>query len=268
MAARTIAQTPGGWDAAVEGYDRSWSPFFARFAQDALHFVGVQPGHRILDVAAGPGTLALQAARQGAEVVATDFAPGMIQRLRGRASRAGLTNLAAEVMDGQALTLPDASFDAAFSMFGLIFFPDRAAGFRELYRVLRPGGKVAVGAWSRPERVRITSIFGQAARRALPERPVPPSPPALSLQDPEVFAREMRQAGFARVEVRSVVHHWEAPTPEAAWEASEGSSPVFATFTQEQLAAIRPVYIEALRAEFGEGPVRLEAEAHIGVGTK
>ncbi len=100
MTARTLAQTPERWEPAVEGYDRVWSPFFARFTQDALHFAGVQPGHRVLDVAAGPGTLALQAAQLGAEVVATDFAPGMIQRLRGRASRAGLRNLTAEVMDG------------------------------------------------------------------------------------------------------------------------------------------------------------------------
>ncbi len=154
-------------------------------------------------------------------------------------------------------------------MFGLIFFPDRAAGFRELYRALRPGGKAAVGAWSRPERVHIASVLAQAARRALPERRAPPSrSAALSLQDPEVFAREMRQASFARVEVQSVVHHWEAPTPEVAWEASQSSSPVFAAFTEEQVAAIRPVFIDALRAEFGEVPVRLEAEAHICVGTK
>lgn len=269
MAARAIDQVPEGWDAVIEGYDRYLTPFFARFAADALRLVEVQHGQRVLDVAAGPGTLALLAARQAAEVVATDFAPGMVDRLRGRARAAGLTNLTAEVMDGQALTLPDASFDAAFSMFGLIFFPDRAAGFRELHRVLRPGGKAAVGVWSRPERQRIISVFRQAARRALPGMPAPASPPArLSLQDPAVFAREMREAGFAGVEVQTVVHHWEVPTPEAAWEAMNGSSPVFAAYDGGQISAIRPVYIDALRAEFGEGPVRLEAEAHIGIGTK
>src|SRR5690242_5611888 len=102
MAERAIDQVPESWDAALEGYDRSWSPFFARFAADALQLAGVQPGHRVLDVAAGPGTLALQAARQGAAVHAVDFAPGMVERLRQRARAAGLANVTATVMDGEA----------------------------------------------------------------------------------------------------------------------------------------------------------------------
>ncbi|HEY7909270.1 MAG TPA: methyltransferase domain-containing protein, partial [Thermomicrobiales bacterium] len=218
MTAPSIDQTPQGWDATVEDYERSLAPFFAQFAADALHLVGVQPGHRVLDVAAGPGTLALLAARRGATVVATDFAPGMVERLRQRAGEAGLTNLSAAVMDGQALTLPDNSFDAAFSNFGLIFFPDRAAGFRELYRVVRPGGKAAVSAWS-TKVWNLAPILARAVGRALPAPPTPAAPrPALSLQDPEAFAGEMREAGFARVEIQTVVHQWELPTSEAVWE--------------------------------------------------
>ncbi len=261
MATGRLEHTPEGWDASGEGYERFIAPFFAHFARDALRLVGVRPGDRVLDVAAGPGTLALLAARQAAAVVAVDFAPGMVARLRGQARTAGLTNLAAAMMDGQALAFPDDSFDAVFSMFGLIFFPDRAAGFRELHRVLRPGGTAAVAGWHRS----ISTAFAQAARRAIPGLPTPTS---LSLQDPDVFVREMRRAGFTQVEVQSVTHHWEVPTPEAAWEAIKDSSPVFAAYAGEQMAAIRPLFLEEQRAEFGEGAVRLEAEAHLGLGTK
>ncbi|MCA1666679.1 MAG: class I SAM-dependent methyltransferase, partial [Thermomicrobia bacterium] len=143
-------------------------------------------------------------ARLGAAVVAVDFAPAMMERLRQRAAEAGLASIVTDVMDGQALTLPDGAFDAAFSMFGLIFFPDRAAGFRELHRVLRPGGVAAVGVWSALDRVRFVSVLAQAARRALPDLSAAAPPPAVnSLADPATLAREMRAAGFATVAVHT-----------------------------------------------------------------
>ena len=86
----------------------------------------------LLDVAAGPGTLALQAARRGARVTATDFSPAMVETLRARASSEGLSGITTEVADGQNLPFPNASFDVACSMFGLFIFPDRARGFAEL----------------------------------------------------------------------------------------------------------------------------------------
>ena len=64
----------------------------------------------------------------------------MIQELVTRASREGAKNLEGAVMDAQALSFPDAVFDAAFCRFGFFFFPDRARAFREIHRVLRSGG--------------------------------------------------------------------------------------------------------------------------------
>ncbi len=272
MTTRTADMTPDGWDAASEVYDRVWAPFLRLYAQDALRFAGVTPGDRVLDVAAGPGTLTLLAARSGAKVIATDFSPAMIERLRRNVAGESLADVTAHVMDGQALALPDSSFDAAFSIFGLIFFPDRARGLRELWRVLRPGGKAAVTGWSVLERVRILAPFVQAVRQALPQLPPPSSPPAvLSLQDPRVFEQEMRAAGFPEVRIHTVVHTWEAPSPEAVWEASRGS-PVFAallrSLDERGRNAVRAALIDMLRQEFGQGPVRFDAEAHIGVGAK
>lgn len=266
--ATSPVQTSQGWDATVDAYDRVWSPFFARFAADALRLAGVRAGQRVLDVAAGPGTLAVLAARMGAEVVATDFAPAMIERLQHRVAEAGVANVTAEVMDGQALSLPDGSFDVACSQFGLIFFPDRGAGFRELYRVLRPGGTAAVVTWSEIPRVRPVAGLLQAVRRALPDWPAPASPPVASISDPTVLEREMREAGFGQVAVHTVTHAWTVPTPDAAWGALQGSSPVFPTFSAAERETVRPAYVAMLRDEFGDGPVRLDSEAHIGIGVK
>jgi ubiquinone/menaquinone biosynthesis C-methylase UbiE len=91
-------------------------------------------------MATGTGALALAAARTGAQVLATDFSPGMVACV----AAAGLPNVEARVMDGQALDLPDARFDAAFSIFGVIMFPDWRKGLAEMRRVTKPGGYGAV----------------------------------------------------------------------------------------------------------------------------
>jgi len=105
------------WDAAAADYGAFAEPFTRQFAEAALHLAGgIQLGGRVLDAAAGTGALTLAAARAGARVLATDFSPGMVARLSGRLAEAGLGPTAsAQVMDGQALSLEDASFDAAFS---------------------------------------------------------------------------------------------------------------------------------------------------------
>ena len=126
-------QRPEGWSDGAAAYDEWFAPVSSRFAINALRLLGLGPGQRLLDVAAGTGALTLQAAEAGLDVLAVDFAPGMVRLLRQRLSDGGL-DARVEQMDGQALGCDNASFDAACSMFGLIFFPDLDAGARELRR--------------------------------------------------------------------------------------------------------------------------------------
>lgn len=117
-------EDPDHWDTAARHYEQTAHPFTTLYAEAALARVALGPEARVLDVAAGTGALALAAARTGAQVLATDFAAGMVARI----AAADLPNVEAKVMDGQALALPDASFDAVFSIFGVIMFPDGAKG--------------------------------------------------------------------------------------------------------------------------------------------
>lgn len=264
--------TPEGWADAAEAYETWIMPRTTLYAEDALRLANVKAGERVLDVAAGTGALALAAARLGAEVVATDSSPGMLERLRARVSREGPAGVATHVMDGQALELPDASFDAAFCIFGIMFFPDRSKGFREILRVLRPGGRAAVVTWSAPERVRVMTLGAQATRIALPDLPPAEPSPAFTLQERPVLEREMREAGFRGVRSESVSHFWDAESPELFWEGWRLSSPTCRGLLKEvgpaKEAAVHDALIGILREEFGDGPVELESEAHIGVGVK
>ena len=89
-------------------------------------------------------------AARGADVVAVDFSPGMVAYTAARAAKAKLSNLQAWVGDGQALDLPDASFDIVLSNFAVMNFTDFRAGLAEMRRVLRPGGSIRVTTSAHP----------------------------------------------------------------------------------------------------------------------
>jgi len=103
---------------------------------------GVSPGTSALDVGAGDGNTALACLELGADVAACDLAPAMVQRGRARCHRARW-----RVADAQALPYPDGRFDAVLSTFGAVLAPRPRRTARELVRVVRPGGVVALTAW-------------------------------------------------------------------------------------------------------------------------
>jgi len=136
------------WDLVAEAYTAEALPHFELFARAALAAAALPPGARVADVAAGPGTLGLLAAAAGSHVSAIDLSSEMTARFRARAAAMGLADLCdIREGDGQRLPFPSGTYDAAFSLFGLMFFPDRQAGFRELRRILKPGAPAIVSSW-------------------------------------------------------------------------------------------------------------------------
>lgn len=197
-------ENPDHWDTAAQHYEKTAHPFTALYARAALSRVPLSPASRVLDVAAGTGALALQAAQSGAHVLATDFSPGMVARI----AAAGLPNVEARVMDGQALDLPDASVDASFSIFGVIMFPDWRKGLSEMARVTRPGGYGVVATW-RDSGAATFLLLGQIRRKLFPERQGMTMPAAVqALSAPEDFARELIAAGFHAPQIDPVTHDY------------------------------------------------------------
>lgn len=273
MADYNVEQIPAGWDEAARFYDQHVASFTAKFARDAMDLVGVSPGARVIDVAAGSGALAIGAAQRGATVLATDFSRGMVELLHDKARALGLDNLAVRVMDGQALEVADATFERAFSVLGLMFFPDRQKGFAELSRVLVPGGKAAVVTWSKPDKMRVLGAFQNALWRALPDLALPLRPPPwLPLTEPEAFKKEMRAGGFSHVRVHTVAHVLVFDDPRTAFEWVTGATPalnaMIGTLGESDLASLRQAFVEDVCEAQGSGPFGFEAEAHIAVGRR
>jgi ubiquinone/menaquinone biosynthesis C-methylase UbiE len=154
------------YDGVALAFDRLSDRFSAPLARRLLDAVEVGPGDHVLDVGTGTGLVAFPAAaRVGAEgtVLGVDISEEMLATARektGRMLEPG--HVAFRIMDAQALTLPDASFDVVVSLFAIHHLPDPAAAVREMHRVVRPGGRLAVAVGSGPP-----LLSSAAARRAV-----------------------------------------------------------------------------------------------------
>ena len=136
---------------------------------------GVGPGDRVLDVAAGTGNASIEAARAGASVVASDLTPELLEIGRADAARQGV-ELTFEAADAEALPYADDSFDAVLSCVGVMFAPHHEVAARELTRVVRPGGTLALINWT-PEGF-IGQLFA-TLKQFVPAPPAGVQPPPL-----------------------------------------------------------------------------------------
>lgn len=143
---------------AAEVYEELYLPaMFQEWAPRVADAARVRPGQRVLDVACGTGVLAralVDRVGPGGAVTGLDINDGMLAVARRKGPRVEWREGAAE-----ALPFADAAFDTVVSQFGLMFFRDRAAAIREMLRVLRPGGRLAVAVWDALDRVPAYAAF-------------------------------------------------------------------------------------------------------------
>jgi ubiquinone/menaquinone biosynthesis C-methylase UbiE len=264
------------WDAIADGYDRYVAPQEADLANEALRLVGLEPGERFLDVAAGTGGLSLPAARLGADVLATDWSPAMIERLEARALAEGLRGVEGRVMDCHALDLADDGFDVTGSQFGVMLVPDQPVALREMVRVTRPGGRVLVIAYGSPAELEFLQFFVGALMAVAPEFPgLPDDPPPLEFQvsDPDVLRQRLTDAGLRDVRVEHAAERPTFASGQEMWDWVLYGNPIpgllVADLTEEQRARLRQVLDGMLRERAdGNGRAVLANAVNVGIGTK
>ena len=203
----------GSTDAAFAGsipslYEQYLGPLlFEPYAEEtAGRLRGLTQG-RILETAAGTGivTRAMVGALPPAvEIVATDLNQAMLDLAATRLQAPQVTWRQA---DAQALPFEDAAFDAVVCQFGVMFFPDKGAGYREALRVLKPGGRFLCVVWDRLEANPVSKVVSDAVARLFPDDPprfferVP-----FGYADPDRIRGELRQAGFEDAAIETVVN--------------------------------------------------------------
>jgi ubiquinone/menaquinone biosynthesis C-methylase UbiE len=179
------------YDACAGHYSRVWTTYTHGIAGALVRLVGAQPGDTGLDVTAGTGAAGIRLAQhvgpQG-RVVITDLSPGMIEQAKANVADYGLDNATCQVMDAEALDLPDGTFDRVISTFGVMFLPDIRKGMREAFRVLRPGGTIGLAVWSTLDQVPFIGYPMLAVLRQLA-----PAPVRLLLRAPGLRERMQRK---------------------------------------------------------------------------
>jgi ubiquinone/menaquinone biosynthesis C-methylase UbiE len=230
----------------------------------------------VLDVAAGSGALSIPAARAGADVVAIDISPSMVEHLERRAREERLSNLQARVMDGHALEFEDDTFDLVASQFGVMLFPDLPRGLGEMARVTKPDGRVLLVTMGLPSEVEFLKFFVGATKAAVPGfsgLPMDPPPLPFQVSESERLRDELTAAGLTNVRVERVNHRLEFASGTEMWEWVTASNPIgaemVADLTPEQKAAAQAALDERLQERSGgSGPAVLNNSVNVGIGTK
>jgi SAM-dependent methyltransferase len=190
------------WVAYQERLDRQIGPHGER----ALALLAPAPGERVLDLGCGCGASSLELAKRvapGGRVLGLDLSEPMLARARERAAAERLANLRFERADVQTTPLEAGAFDAAYSRFGVMFFADPVAAFRNVWSGLRPGGRLVFACW-RPVAENpwvLVPMAAAAAHLALPPPSPPEAPGPFSFGDAARVRRILEGAGFAGIGV-------------------------------------------------------------------
>jgi SAM-dependent methyltransferase len=246
------------WEEAAAGWGRraqrvrEWGMPVSTWMIEQL---ALQPGHQLLELAAGPGDtgfLAAELVRPGGTVISSDASEAMLEVARERAQRMGVDNVEFKRLELEWIDLPTASVDAVLCRFGVMLSLDPDAALREVRRVLRPGGRAALAVWDQAEE----NPWATIPNRVLVERrhatpPDPSAPGMFALADPAALRERIEDAGFVdvRIEALDVGRSYASAAEflEETFDLSQMFSRVFNELSQAEQAEVAEAITTELR---------------------
>jgi SAM-dependent methyltransferase len=232
------------YHAAADSYDDPALSFWQYYGEQTVSRACILPGEIVLDVCSGSGASALPAARTVGpvgRVIGLDIAPNLIALAREKAAAASLTNVEFRQADFDQAYFRNASFDAVICVFGLFFFPVMPATLQKMWRILKPGGRLAITTWGPGLFEPGATVFWNAVRDVRPEL-YKGFNPWDSLTTPDAVRAVFEQAGLPAPEIEAEDRRLVLESPESLWTVVMGTG---YRGTIEQLA---PNELEHVRA--------------------
>jgi SAM-dependent methyltransferase len=256
-------------------YEEIYVPrIFIPWARLLLERVALRPGEAVLDIATGPGTVARLAAEhvgpQG-RVVGADFSEAMIAIARAKPRTAGAAPIEYLFSPAAPLDVDEEAFDVVTCQQGLQFFPDRAAAVKEMYRALKPGGRVAAAVWREIALQPSFAALDAALHECLPADQAGPFGAPFRWPAPEALEAAFTEQGFASVSVAQVRRPltFEGGAPQVI--AALAASPIAATIAaldSQTAARLRSAAVRHLEPLLVDGQVRTQMVSNLLTATK
>lgn len=237
------------WDSIAEKFDL-WLPNLAPVGQDLIAALHTRENNTVLDMASGTGEPALTLARReidGVVITGIDSAAGMVRAAQNKVDRLGLDNIHFEIMAAEQLSFADSSFDRILCRFGVMLFDDPQKGLREMFRVLKPGGRFALAVWGTPETMPTLHWSYQVFANRIPEEHYPPLTKVTSLGGPDVLDELLYKAGFSEFSTERKSFNYEFENFDAYWDTVEQSD-----ILKQQYDALTGCDKSTIRNEVGE----------------
>ncbi|MEP6750766.1 MAG: class I SAM-dependent methyltransferase [Bacteroidota bacterium] len=254
----------GGW--------KKWDDMTMDFLNPAGQAIiaAIKPGgtDKILDIAAGTGEpgLTIAGMLQGGKVIITDLAQDMIDIIKEKVTKRGITNIETAVCDVCELPFADNSFDAISCRFGFMFFPDMQLAANEMARVLKPGGQIATAVWNTPDKnFWVTAMMATIGKNIELPAPVPGAPGMFRCAQPGTIKNIFETAGFKNITEKEVATKYKVGTRENYWSMmTEVGAPIVAALSKADEATIQKIktqVFELLEQKYGDENIGIDGSA-------
>ena len=270
-----MSEQSSGWQlagTAPELYERYLVPAFLLISQQTVEMAMLQGGERVLDVACGTGILARLAAQvvgAAGQIVVLDVNEGMLGMARTVPQRHDGPSIEWRQSDAAAvLPFPDAAFDVVLCQAGLEFFADRAAGLREMARVLVPGGRLVLWVWRALERQPFYVALLEALERHVRAGAGAPIRAAFTLADMAELRALVAGAGFRQVHIRITITPFRYPSVATYVQRYLSATPIasdIAAMDDPARTALLQDVTTALRAYVDDDGLVVPIEYHVVV---
>jgi len=219
------AKAAATYNAAADHFDAAPLAFWDRYGRRTVERLQLATGAQVLDVGCGSGASALPAAERVGPtgcVIGVDLAESLLRLGREKARQRGLGNIAFRCDDMTALGFEDGRFDAVVCVFAIFFVPDMARQVAELWRLVRPGGRLAITTWGPRMFEPGSSAWWAAVTRFRPDL-LPAVNPWARITTPDALRRLLAQGGVAKADITPEDGRQELRSPDDWWTVVLGS---------------------------------------------